>query len=215
MSPEWKNAIDSFIAIFANLDFKDGPLFYVVGIIIAGYCCMEGYKIYKMMLSGLGFIFGFRVAYLLFGNLGWNNEMLLMTEVFLGLVIGTVTYKIYLAGVFVAVLQFGLVNFPVYVEAYLGNRLNFGKALNGIIITVASAVLAVVVAKLAVGMNRTVIVCLTAVIGGFAMVNMFVNLIPVFPYEVSMPEPSSVIWLGAKVFLSMAGAGIQGTKDSA
>ncbi len=44
----WKETASSFAAIFANLDFSNGPLFYVLGIIIAGYCCMEGFKIYKM-----------------------------------------------------------------------------------------------------------------------------------------------------------------------
>ena len=56
-------------------------------------------------------------------------------------------------------------------------------------------------------------VCLTAVIGGFAAINFLVDLIPVFPYEVELPPPSSVIWLMAKIFLSAAGVGIQDVKD--
>jgi len=210
----WQSAADSFVAIFANLDFRKGPIFYVLGIIIAGYCCMEGYKIYKMILGGMGFIFGFTLGHDIFYRMYWPDEQLLMVETVLGLIFMALAFRIYLAGIFIAVFRFGRANFPVYVEAYVGRHFEFGDVMNGIIVAVLSAILAVVVAKLAVGVNRTVIVCITAVIGGFAMVNFFVGLIPSFPYDVStLPEPSSPVYLAAKIFLSAAGAGIQGFKD--
>ena len=215
MSEEWKMAIDSFIKMFAYLDFSNGPLFYVIAIIIAGYCCLEGFKFYKMCLMGLGFLFGYRIGFAVFSTLGWSGEQLLMGEVFLGLIGGVVAYKVYLAGIFIAVFQFGQINLPIYVESYFGEKLNsYGPYISQFLISVISLAAALIVAKLAVNMSRTLIVCLTAVIGGFAVINNFVNLIPLFPYELIMPEASSVIWLGAKVFLSMAGVGIQGTKDT-
>ena len=209
----WKEVTESFVSIFANLDFKSGPLFYVIGIIIAGYCCMEGFKIYKMILGGMGFIFGFTLGHDIFARFGWGDEQLLMAETFLGLILMGLAYSIFLAGVFIAAFQFGLSNFPIYVESYAGKWLNFGNVINTVIVTVISVILALIVAKKAKEMTRPVIVCLTAVIGGFAIVNYFLGLIPLFPYEVTLPPPSSPIYLGAKVFLSMAGAGIQGIKD--
>ncbi|MCR4744223.1 MAG: hypothetical protein K5894_03230 [Lachnospiraceae bacterium] len=215
MTSEWKVVVDSFIDIFSNMDFSSGPLFYVIGIVIAGYCCLEGIKIYKMILLGLGFLFGYRVGYLIFHSLGWSGEKLLMAEVFLGLVIATLAYKIYLAGIFIAVFQFGQVNMPIYVEQLIGDdiKAQYGSFIGRILITIISLLAAILVAKLAVNLSRTIIVCITAVVGGFAVINLFVQLLDVFPYEITLPAASSVIWLGAKVFLSMAGVGIQGTKD--
>lgn len=209
----WQSVTESFVSIFANLDFSQGALFYVLGIIIAGYCCMEGYKIYKMILGGLGFVFGFTLGHDIFYRMYWPDEQLLMVETFLGLLFMAFAYKIYLVGIFIAVLQFGLSNLPVYVEGYMGKWLNFGSILNGVIVTVLSAILAVIVAKKATDMSRPVIVCLTAVIGGFAIVNYFLGLMPFFPYDVTLPPPESPIYLMAKVFLSAAGAGIQGIKE--
>ncbi len=215
MTSDWQVVVKSFVDIFSKMDFSNGPLFYVVGIVIAGYCCLEGIKIYKMILMGLGFLFGYRVGYLVFHSIGWSGEKLLMAEVFWGLVIATLAYKIYLAGIFIAVFQFGQVNMPMYVERFIGEdiKAQYGSYIGRIIITVVSVLAAILVAKLAVNLSRTLVVCLTAVIGGFAAVNLFVQLMEVFPYEVTLPAASSVIWLGAKVFLSMAGVGIQGVKE--
>ncbi|XME01779.1 hypothetical protein QYZ88_013885 [Lachnospiraceae bacterium C1.1] len=214
MSEEWRAAIDSFIDMFAYLDFSKGPLFYVVGIIIAGDCCLEGFRFYKMFLMAFGFIFGYRVGLIVFTALGWSGEQLLMGEVFLGLIGGALSYKVYLAGIFIVVFQFGQENLPVYLEPYFMDKLsNFGPYISMLIISVISFAAALIVAKMAVGMSRMVVVCITAVVGGFAAVNNLLGLIPLFPYKLLLPASSSIIWLGVKIFLSMAGVGIQGTKD--
>ena len=213
MNLEWHEATDSFVAMFANLDFRNGPLFYVIGIVLSGYCCLEGYRIYKMMLGALGFVLGFRIGYYVFGNFGFSNEVLLMSETFLGLILMVFAYRIFLAGVFMAVFQFATSNLPVYVEAFLKDRVKYSFLVTGVVVTAVSVALAIVIARLSVTMTRPVMVCLTAVIGGFAAINFLVDLIPVFPYEVELPPPSSVIWLMAKIFLSAAGVGIQDVKD--
>ena len=213
MTPEWKAAIDSFVDMFSNLDFHNGPLFYLVGIAAAGYCCMEGYRIYKMILGGLGFVFGFRVGHMIFSGLSWTGEKLLMAEVFCGLILMVLAYKIYLAGIFIAAFQFCLVNLPVYINSLVGDKMEEGTILRNVVVTIISVIAALVAARLSVKLSRPVIVCLTAVIGGFAMINYFLMLIPVFPYQLSLPPENSIIWLAAKVFLSAAGVGIQGTKD--
>ena len=213
MNLEWHEAADGFVAMFANLDFRNGPLFYVIGIVVSGYCCLEGYRIYKMMLGALGFILGFRIGYFVFGRLGFSNEVLLMGETFLGLILMVFAYRVFLAGVFIAVFQFATSNLPVYVEDFLKERVKYSFLVTGLVVTVLSVALALVIARLSVTMTRPVMVCLTAVIGGFAAINFLVDLIPVFPYEVELPPPSSVIWLMAKIFLSAAGVGIQDVKD--
>jgi len=212
---EWRAALDSFVEMFASMDFRNGPLVLLLGMVISGYCCLEGFKIYKMILTGLGFLFGYRMGFMIFSNMGLTGETLLMAEVFLGLISGAVAYRVYLAGIFIAAFQFGLVNLPVYVEKFFGEKLSkYGSVLQGVMISVISLIAAIIVAKLAVQMSRTVIVCLTAVVGGFGLINNLLELIPQFPYTLYLPGAASVVWLFAKVFVSMAGAGIQGVKDT-
>ena len=213
MTPEWRNAIDSFVSIFSTMDFRNGALYCVIAICVAGYCCMEGYRIYKMILAGLGFVFGYRLGYQLFTRIGFQGEVLLMAEVFCGLLLMVLAYRIYLAGVFIAAFQFVWINVPVYLQSFVGEKLALGKMLGFVLVPALSLVAALIVAKLSMKLQRPVIVCLTAVIGGFAAVNFFLRLIPIFPYELSLPDETSVIWLAAKVFLSAAGVGIQGIKD--
>ncbi len=210
---DWHDSVKGFVDIFANLDFRNGPLFYVIGIVVAGYCCLEGYRIYKAVLGGLGFIFGYKMAYGIFSHLGFSGEMLLMAETFAGLILMVLAYSIFKAGVFIGAFQFASANLPVYVGAFIKDSVPNKIILEGIIVTALSAVLAVIVARLAVKMTRPVLVCFTAVVGGFAAINFLVQLIPVFPYELELPDPASPIWLFAKIFLSAAGVGIQGVKD--
>ena len=211
---DWHDALNSFIDIFANLDFSKGPLFYVIGIIIAGYCCLEGFRIYKAVLGALGFIFGFRIAYMIFSNIGFTGEKLLMAETFAGLVVMILAYSIFKAGIFIAVFQFASSNLPVYLESYLKQTDSYSFLRNGIIIAAVAIILSVILANAAVKMTRPVLVCLTAVIGGFAAVNYLVALIPVFPYELELPDAASPIWLMAKIFLSAAGVGIQDVREN-
>ena len=110
---DWHDAAGSFVDMFANLDFSSGPLFYVIGIVLAGYCCLEGYGIYKMVLGGVGFMLGYRIGYQVFSKLGFSGEALLMAETFLGLILMVLAYKIFLAGIFITVFQFCCTNLPV------------------------------------------------------------------------------------------------------
>ena len=210
---DWHFAVQSFVEMFTTMDFRNGPIVYVIGMAAGLYCCLEGYKIYKMVLGACGFILGFRIGALVFPKTGMTGEVLLMGETFLGLILMVLAYRIFLAGVFIAAFQFASSNLPVYVEAFLKGKSGNSALITGAVVTVVSAVLAFVIAKFSVKMTRPVLVCLTAVVGGFAAVNCLVQLIPVFPYEVELPEASSVIWLFAKMFLSAAGVGVQGIKD--
>ena len=210
---DWHFAVQSFVDMFANMDFTSGPIFYVIGMVVSLYCCLEGYRIYKMVLGALGFILGYRIGYAVFVNIGFTGERLLMGETFIGLFLMVLAYRIFRAGVFIAVFQFASSNLPVYVEAFLKERTEHDFLVTGIVVVVISIALAAVIAKSSVSMTRPLLVCLTAVIGGFAAINFLLDLIPVFPYEVELPPASSVIWLFAKVFLSAAGVGVQGVKD--
>lgn len=211
---DWHFAVDSFIDMFANMDFTSGPIFYVIGVVASLYCCLEGYGIYKMVLGAMGFILGFRTGYYVFEPLGFYDERLLMAETFLGLILMVLAYKIFLAGVFITSFQFASSNLPVYVEAFLKERTKYSFLLTAAGVTVISVVLSIIIAKYSVEMTRPVLVCLLAVVGGFSAINFLLDLIPVFPYEVELPPESSVIWLFAKIFLSAAGVGVQGVKDS-
>lgn len=211
---DWHYAVSSFVDMFANMNFTEGPIFYVIGMVAALYCCLEGYGIYKMVLGAMGFLLGFRAGYYIFETLGYTGERLLMGETFLGLILMVLAYRIFLAGIGIAAFQFASSNLPVYVEAFLKDRVRYPFLITGFVVVAVSVVLAFIIAKYSVTMTRPVLVCLTAVVGGFAAINFLLDLLPVFPYEVELPPASSVVWLFAKVFLSAAGVGVQGVKDS-
>ncbi len=199
MPAEMNDAIHSFIAVFANLDLRGAPILCLC-IAVSALVCLEGFKLYKMILYAAAFIFGFRYAHDYLWALIPSDEMLLMVEVAAGLLLAVLSYKIYLAGVFMLAYQFARENLKSYFDGPFAVLLCIGASL--------------LVAFLCMKANRMVIVILTSVVGGFAMVNFFVKLIPVFPVDLSaFPPPQSVIWLGAKVFLSAAGVGIQDVRE--
>ncbi|MCR5178211.1 MAG: hypothetical protein K6C95_04415 [Lachnospiraceae bacterium] len=199
MPAPMNDAIHSFIATFAGLDFRGAP---ILCLFIAGSAliCFEGFRIYKMVLYAAAFFFGFRYARDYLWALIPNDELLLMIEVAAGLLLAVLAYKIYLLGIFLLAYQFARENLRDFFSGPFAILLCIGAS--------------ILVAFLAMKANRMVVVILTAVVGGFAMVNFFVKMIPVFPVDLStFPPPQSVIWLFAKVFLSAAGVGIQDVRE--
>ncbi|MCR4902425.1 MAG: hypothetical protein K6A23_06175 [Butyrivibrio sp.] len=194
-----ENAVHSFIETFANLDFSGAPT-YCILLIIATVICLEGIQIYKMILYGAAFIFGFRYTHDLLWARIPNDEILLMIEVAAGLALAVLAWKIYLAGV-------GMLAFQMARDV----SKDYFDGPHAVIVCL---VFSIVIAFLAIKLNRMVIVVLTAVVGGFAAVNFFVDLIAVFPVDLSgFPAASSIVWLFAKVFMSAAGVGIQDVRE--
>lgn len=199
MPAEMTEATQSFIAVFANLDLRGAPILCIM-LACAALVCMEGIKLYKMILYVAAFRFGFKYAHDLLWSRIPSDEMLLMIEVAAGLFLAVLAWKIYLAGVGFLTYQFA--------------RETLKDFFDGPFAILLCIAVSIVVALLAMKLNRVVIVVLTAVVGGFAMVNIFLKLIPVFPVDISFfPAASSPIWLGAKVFLSAAGVGIQDVRE--
>lgn len=199
MSAGIDEAAKGFIAVFANLDFSGAPT-YCILMVISAAVCMEGIKFYKLILKATAFILGFRLAHDLLWAKIPNDEFLLMAEVAVGLLLTVLAWKVYLAGVAMMVFQFARYNL-----------MDFFDGPYAVIICIAVSVL---IALMSVKLNRTVIVILTAIVGGFATVNFFLRMIPVFPVDLSgFPPASSPVWYFAKIFLSMAGVGIQGVRE--
>ncbi len=199
MPAEMTEATNSFIAVFANLDLRGAPILCIM-LAVAALVCMEGIKLYKVILYLAAFRFGFRYTHDLLWARVPSDEMLLMIEVAAGLLCAVLAWKVYLAGIGIMTYQFAR-------EALK----DFFDGPFAILFCIAASI---VVALIAIKLNRAVIVILTAVAGGFAMVNIFLQLIPVFPVDLSFfPPPSSLIWVAAKVFLSAAGVGIQDVRE--
>lgn len=199
MTPELGGAIDGFIQTFANLDFRGAPT-YSFCLAVAVLVCLEGIKLYKMVLYAAAFIFGYRYAHDYLWSYIPDDNLLLMAEVAAGLALAVLAWKIYLAGVGMLAYQFARENLKDYFDGP-----------HAVLMCLAASV---VIALLAMKLNRMVIVILTAVVGGFAAVNFFIRLIDVFPVDLSaFPAESSQIWLWAKIFMSAAGVGIQDVRE--
>ncbi|MCR4764209.1 MAG: TMEM198/TM7SF3 family protein [Lachnospiraceae bacterium] len=199
MPPEMTEAIHSFIATFANLDLSGAPILCIM-LAIAAFICMEGIKLYKMII----YVAAFRFGYVYSHDLLWaripSDETLLMIEVAVGLLCAVLAWRVYLAGVGLLAYQFARENTKDFFSGPFAVLLCLGVS--------------ILIALLAMKLHRAVIVVLTAVVGGFAMVNIFLKLIPVFPVDLSgFPAPTSPVWTFAKVFLSAAGVGIQDVRE--
>ncbi len=199
MPVEMSNAISSLIETFANLDLSGAPLLCLMMCVYV-FICLEGIKIYKMLLYFGAFVFGFKYTHDLLWARIPSDEMLLMLEVIVGLALAVLAYKIYLAGVGMLAYQFA--------------RENLKDFFDGPFAVILCFIASVLIALIAMKANRMVIVILTAVVGGFAAVNVFIRLIPVFPADLSgFPGPNSPVYLFAKIFLSAAGVGVQDVRE--
>lgn len=199
MFDETTNALGELVRTLANIELSGAPILCIY-LAICAFICLEGFKIYKLVLYVAGFTFGFRYTHDYLWALIPNDEILLMVEVAAGLILAVLSYKIYLAGLGMFVYQFARENLRDYFD--------------GPMAIITCIVVSALIAFIATKANRLVIVVITAVVGGFSMVNVFIKLIPVFPVDLSFfPAASSIVWYVAKIFLSAAGVLVQDVRD--
>ena len=208
--------MDSLVKQLATIKFE-GALFLVVLTLASVYICLEGYGIYRMALSVIGFAVGYsharQILDILHIQIADGSSVII--QVIIGLICAGLAYSVLKIGIFIAAYHFVQVNFSAMLVAALAERISIPEAVYPIFAAVAGVVIAFLIAKLAVKSERLVIVALTAAVGGFAAVGFFREMIPVFPVNINfMQRIPEVIWLGAKIFLSAAGFMVQGpTKE--
>ena len=182
---------------FATADFSSAALVYLILFAASAYCCIEGYRFYRVALMVGAFIFGFIACakFMLFFHLDekLDTGQLLMTELIVGGVAALFSFKIFLMGVFAVAYQLAAQNLPEFFD--------------GLYRPLVSTVGAGIAGFLCVRMTRLVIIALTSIIGGVTMVYAFVEFLRcVIPAEMALlPPANSVIWLAAKVFFSVMG----------
>ncbi len=207
---------------FASLDFTQGALYYLLMTVAAIYLCFEGFRIYKMALGFIGFLAGFLTSarYIplfwskFLPNTPIDNEKLLMVETGIGLACALAAYFVSQVGVFLTAYQFSMSNLVPILSGRtvatiedMGRDAKFWQPLVGI-------ALGLLLAYLTTKATRPIIVIITAVVGGFAIVNGVYGILVYFPEQFRVTPPNiPLFWMGAKVFLSAAGVGIQGTKS--
>ena len=197
----------------ANIKFE-GALLCVVCMLAAGYICLEGYGIYKAALSVIGFCVGYSHSHNLVAGMNLSNEGMLMMQVVIGLVCAVLAIMYIQAGIFLAVYHFVQDNLAAIMAAALAEKLSVPQFLFPAFAAVVGIALGILAGFLAIKAHRPAIVIATAVVGGFAAVNFFIQMVPQFPVEMSyIPGPESPLWVGAKIFLSAAGVGVQGIKE--
>ena len=208
--------MESLVKQFASIKFE-GVLFWAVLTLAAAYICLEGYGIYRMALSVIGFAVGYSHARQILDILHIQvaDGSALMIQVVIGLICAGLAYSALKIGIFIAAYHFVQANFSAMLVAALSERIDVPTAVYPIFAAVAGVGIAFLIAKRAVKSERLVVVALTAAVGGFAAVGFFREMIPVFPVNIDfMLRVPEVVWFGAKIFLSAAGFMVQGpTKD--
>ena len=201
-------ALQELIQDLSNVNMMEGMLYCAIGIVVSLLCCLQGIQIYKAVLLIYGFVQGFDLATNFMDLVPqdmipefFSQDWQLMFRVMCGLLLAVFAYRIMLLGVFSVVFRVMRVNLSDYFTGPYASLLSLAAA-GGL-------------AFLSVKLTRPVLVIVTAVAGGFSLVYFFQRLLPIFPYDIMryVPEPSSPVWIAAKVFLSAAGVGVQDVRE--
>ncbi len=198
----------------ANIKFE-GVLLCVVGMLIAGFICLEGYGIYKAALSVIGFCVGFTHSHNILAGMNLSNESMLMIQAVIGLVCAALAVFYVQVGIGIAVYHFVQNNLAAMLAATIAEQLSIPEFLYPAFAALVGVAAGVLCGYLAMKATRPAVVIVTAVVGGFAAVNFFVQMAPQFPVDMHyIPGADSPIWPIAKVLLSAAGVGVQGVKEA-
>ena len=149
--------------------------FLLVGLIIALLGCFFGYKMLKFWISLAGLIIGAACGY---GILYYfvQDGTYAMIGAGVGAVLGAIlSYKIYLLGVFIL---FGAGTYFLCAASL---------SLDGMLLTAASFILAVIVAVLAVIYMRPAIIVITGLQNGLIISGCLLKLVPDIPSSMSIP----------------------------
>ncbi|MCR5419104.1 MAG: TMEM198/TM7SF3 family protein [Lachnospiraceae bacterium] len=199
----------------------EGPVLCGVMILLSLLICFEGYKLYRLALLCMGFAVGFSLTHKVLEALKvpLSAQQFLMAQTIVGIICAVISASLVKIGVFLIAYYFVKHSLAAPIAAFVlglaGEKLSIPNFLTPILTSVIGLVAAFWIARLTADSLRPVIVILTAAVGGFALINYLVALFPVFPYDLSfMPPEGSMIWMGAKVFVTAAGVGIQGLKDN-
>ena len=212
-------AVNSLISQFAELKFE-GMLMYGVFLILSLIICFEGYKLYRLALLLMGFAVGYQLTHnvLEIAGIPLTDEQKLMAQAIVGIVFAVISTTVVKWGVFLATYFFAKHALAVPIAQAVMNtakeKVTIPAFLVPVITTVIGLIAAYIIAKLAADSLRPVIVLLTAAMGGFALVNNFISMVPYFPYDLSfILSFPAIITVGAKLFMTAAGVGIQGLKE--
>lgn len=201
--------VGSFVSQLANMEF-DNALIYLLLIAAAALICFMGYKIYKYALIAIGFVVGYTRAHLITSAFNISDEHMLMAQLIVGLICAVLAGMVVHIGIFIAAYHFAQANIAAILAAMLAEKITAPTLFQPIITRVLGVVIAAVVAWLAVKSERIVVIVLTAVIGGFAIVNFFVRMVPAIPIDVTiLLSVPAIVWTVIKVGLSFAGFSVQ------
>jgi len=191
----------------------DGPIFYVILLIIACFICFEGYGIYKMALALIGFFVGYTFSHSILLSFNLTNEEMLIGQTVIGLILGALAWLFVRAGIFIAAYHLAQRHLAASIVLMIAKELDVNDTTFMIFSGIAGVIVAMLIAFLSVKAERLVIVVVTAVIGGFACVEYLRQIMTVFPYDMSfMLNAPEALWTLGKIFLAAAGVGIQGVK---
>ena len=172
------DAAGSLVKQLANMEFSNA-LIYAALLLAAVVICFEGYQIYRVALMVIGFCVGYGRAHLILAGFQLSDEQLA------GLLLAILAGYVVHVGIFIAAYHFAQENLAAILAPMLLGQVNVSKLLEPVATRLAGVLIAALVAWLAVKSERLVVVLLTAVIGGFAAVNFFMEMVPTFPVDVS------------------------------
>lgn len=208
------SATDSLVKQLVNVEFSNA-LIYAVLMLVAALICFEGYRLYKVALMVIGFCVGFSRSHGLLAGFELTDEQMLMAQAIAGIALGVLAGVMVHVGIYIAAYHFAQTHLAAILTPMLLQRVDVPKLLEPIATRLAGLLIAALIAWLAVKSERLVVVVLTAVIGGFAAVNFFLKMVPVFPIDIGFfLKLPAIVYVIAKLGISAAGVGIQGVRKT-
>ncbi len=202
----------NIVSQLAHVRF-DGLLAYIILIVTAVFICMRGYKIYRVALAVIGFAVGFIHTHDLLDILHVEvaDQYMLLVQAIVGLICAGIAWRVWLAGIFIAVYHFVHDNLSGIFIALLAKTVTIPEKLYPFFAALAGIAIAALIAFLATKFERVVVISVTAALGGFAALVFFRQAIPLFPEDLGFLEKApEFVWVLSKLLLSFAGFMVQG-----
>jgi len=202
----------NLVSQLAHVRF-DGLIAYVILIACAVFICMRGYKIYRAALAVIGFAVGFIHTHDLLDLLHVEvaDQYMLLVQAIVGLICAGIAWRVWLAGIFIAVYHFVHDNLSGVFIAILVKLITVPEALYPFFAALAGIGIAALIAYLATKFERVVVIAVTAALGGFAALVFFRQAVPLFPEDLSfLTAAPEFVWVLSKLLLSFAGFMVQG-----
>ncbi|MBR3306742.1 MAG: hypothetical protein IKI75_05755 [Lachnospiraceae bacterium] len=174
--------------------------------------CFKGYKICRIALALIGFAAGYTQLQniLEFFHIEIGEGIFPLLQVAAGLICAGLAWSAVRTGIFIAAYHIVRKEISPVLVALIAEHVEIPDWCWPLFSVAAGVAIALIIARLTAKSEKVIIMGLTAAAGGFAVISLFRQLIPMLPTDTSfMDTIPGYVWYLAKAALSVAGFMVQ------